>query len=412
MSAPKFTFSINGAAAVTAESMAAVADRMELSNMDTDTLSLAFRRGMARPLPLQPGDLVRVFMDEQPIFKGRVATVPVTMGSGTAEATVQLLGPWWELERWPALRQPAGGPVMLDTLLAQSQSTPRFGLYGGNVGLTSQGTTYTGYAALLALLGPEYLLRANPLWVTAKAPAGVIPIRQQEVSQMKVSQLVRRAASEWTPHTAVWYDYSQEPPVMHFSRMSDAGPDAQVEMVRSTTPWSLAYDMTTGSPAEVPEVLTAGTAPLSGYAFTLRYDMVPPVALVRYEGTGGPGVQYYPAATQAIVPDALWVLVDNGVPAAGSAQLLYEMYATLRAEGEITLEGRTIHLSARPGRVWDILGDDQATGRAAGAVLWTQRVTHSLMEGRTVCQVGYPAHLGCQDVIDQLAIIRRLGVLG
>lgn len=236
MSAPKFTFSINGAAAVTAESMTATADRMELSNMDTDTLSLAFRRGMARPLPLQPGDLVRVFMDEQPIFKGRVATV-------------QLLGPWWELERWPALRQPAGGPVMTDTLLAQAGSTPRFQLYGGNVGITSQGTTYTGYAALLALLGPEYLLRANPLWVTAKAPAGVIPIRRQEVSQLKVSQLVRRAASEWTPHTAVWYDYSQEPPVMHFSRMSSAGPDEQVEMVRTTTPWSLAYDLTSGAPA-------------------------------------------------------------------------------------------------------------------------------------------------------------------
>lgn len=410
MSYPRYTLSVNGGAEITVESVSARLTTLDLVNQGVDSLSVSFPRGIARPMPFQPLDLVRVFMDGTPIFRGRVSTQVAAVSGQSLDVSLRLLGPWYELDRWPALRNVNGAPALLDTTVAQANYSPRFDLYGGNVGITAQGTTYTGYAALLALLGPEYLLRSDPLWITAKAPAGVIPIRQQEVNQLKVSQLVSRCVNEWTPHTAVWFDYSTLPPTLYMTRMSDLGPEAQVEINRSSSPWTVDYDLTAGSTPEVPVELTVGQSPLVSYSLTRRDDMIPPATHIRYEN-GGAGTQVFPVGAQTTVPDALWLLVEGATPAGGTAEFLHETYSALRVEGSLVLAGRTIDLRARPGRVWTILGDDEATARGT-AVLWTQRVTHDLAKGISTCQVGYPTQLGCSTIVEQLNVIRRMGVLG
>lgn len=401
---PVYSLSIAGAAAVSAEALGVQLTRRERWTQRTDTLSLTVPRGLARPFPLQPGQQVTVYADGAPFFAGRVPNQAARLAASDQAVAISLLGPWDTLDHWPALRNRNGALAWSDVLADTTQLTPRWDNFANT---SHTDTVLAGVAAFYAMAPVEWILRASPPFILGTWPAGIKVPAWQEVSGLMVSQVVQQCLY-WMPDVATWVDYTGPVPVLNAQRMQGSSSVYFVSLDRAPTPYGFVSAMDTAS--EVPVQVTLGQDGVSAADLTLRYDMLPSVVNIVTENSSGAYVstQRYPTSTSPNARDALWVLRDS-VPDGGSALALYEALATLRLEGTLTLDagdGRP-DPRARPGRVWDILGDDVATGRGT-AIAWTQSVSDDLATGVTTCTLGYPRHLGVSDFLSLGARAARL----
>lgn len=398
----RFTLSINGAAEVTAESIGARLKTRQRFTQQADVLSLEIPRGLGGgPVAIQPGDRVRVLLDDVPFFSGRMPYSSGVLAAANQSVSLQIRGPWYELERWTRLTRltpPTStyvAPSLTQTLADTAFDSSRFKLFANNVG----GAVYfVGYSMLLAIYAMEWLTQSDPHFVSGTIPAGIVPPATEWMENANVAQVLQRCMY-WMPELCSYFDYSTEVPTLHFTRTIDTGTMPGFAVDHVGTPWGVDYITDVGY--ESPVTLALGAPPLQSFTPTLRPDMIPSCVQVRTEdGSGGAlGISRYPTAVSPNSPDARWIRRTDATPPAGMAQYLYEAMSALQVDGQLVISAGAPYADARPGRVWEITGDDDLTGNADGARVVTQSVTDDLYTGVTTCAVGYPRHLQAGELI-------------
>lgn len=418
MSAPRYSLSINGASEVSFESLRIQPRQRVRHSLRTDTLSVTFPRGLAGSIPLQPDDHVAVFLDSQPFFSGRVDERPQHLqGAEAGSVALQILGPWQWLEGWPALRDftvtydPGGG-------IAAVQDN---GTLSGQFDLFRSDSTVgdllsTGEQSLWQLMPIEFRQRANTSTVAgtvsigseftvADIPAGQTPPNSQSVSNVSVAEVLRMC-NRWQPNVNWWMDYSTTPPTLRalpsYAMALSGGVDNYFVGIDRTllnaapVPPRWDYDYYVHSEEEVAVALSVAPGGLATFRGGVRWDLVPSVVTVR----GSNGWTQYPSGLSVNDKRAVWLQRSGSTPPTKLVEYLYKSLATPRLEGSLVINPGTGFPSpdARPGRVWDLIGDDDATARGT-AVAATTSVSDDLMSGITTCELGLPRHLGVGELL-------------
>lgn len=417
MSRPVYSVSINDGAEVSAESLGLQLRQRVRGSLRTDSLSVSVPRGMGRPMPVQPDDKVQVFCDGQPFFAGRADEKPsFLLSDGSHSAGFQILGPWAWLESWPALRD-------VNPVYAQASGIPAVeddGVLTGYWDLfrednTIGGLMSTGEQAVWAIMPVEFRQRAAPEFTLADIPAGQTPPNYQSISNITVAEVLR-LCNRWNPAVGWWMDYSTTPPTL---RAMPAEPitlgggisNYWVGIDRSIVPappvpdqWTFNYYVHSEQETALPlSIAPGGVATFRG---AVRNDMVPSVVTVR----GNSGWTQYPAGVSVNNRRAVWLQRAGSTPPTAIVEYLYRQLATPRLEGSVVINTGTgkPYVEARPGRVWDLQGDDIATGRGV-ALATTQLVTDDLVTGLTTCELGLPRHLGLGEMLSLTVWARLMG---
>lgn len=395
MAQKPYTLSINGAAAVSAEAAGVRLRTRVRQNQAPDSVVMEVPRRVGGPFLLQPGDRVRIYLDEAPFFSGRVPVTGALQSAADGRQSLTVQGPWHEMGRWTVLAQEtdASDPVLDDDVSDSGDWTSRIFLYNNGAG----GVVTSGTDLMSRMRQYEWLKRADPDWVMGTVPSGVAPPRWEVATGLRLNQLVQRAL-QWQPGTLAWFDYSVFPPVLNVTKMISTGSVPLITYNRATSPYTLAYASGTG--AEVPEDLTLGAPPVRGWTLSRRADMVPSCVHVRTEDSSTYteiAQQRDPPAQTPNAEDALWVLREDVAAAGGTASFLLDMLGVLQVDGSLTLQGTGgPYELARPGRVWALAGDDELTD---GTLCVTQSVQDNLQTHETLCRVGLPRQLGIEDLM-------------
>lgn len=403
MSQPIYTLSIDGAAQIAPESIGAQLLKRERHSLKTDSLTIGFVRLLNGALPLAYNSRVKVYSDGLPFFEGRVAQPGHDQAANNGRYSVTLLGPWDFLERWPALRDfnaGFGGAYGVPAWVAGSTSTSDNWAWGIQNGT---GLMATGYQALYSLAAVEYAQTSDPWFTVADIPAGETPPDSQNVTGQKVADIVR-LCSRWTPQIAWWFDYDTTPPTLRAMPMEPMTLSGAVSLYwvgidrtgvtgPGSAPPRWEFTNYVHSEEETAVAIALGQDATS-FSGRVRWDMVPSALRIRTSS----GSRTHPIGAETHAPDVTWLARAGGSVPAALAEYLYNSLATPRLEGTLVLPGGRPSIIARPGRVWDITGDDEATSRGI-AKAWTQSVSDDLLTGATTCTLGFPGNLGAGQML-------------
>lgn len=403
-----FTISINGAAAVDIQSLRGrVASRRQI-NQGAGSCRLEFVRRLGETPPVAFDDLVRIWMDGAGYFYGQATAPAFRNDGGSGLYSVEIRDPWGRLDELNFCRgygpddgSPTGdfdvgfvvpyvSEVVTSTTIGGYLSTRtilgRSGLLSWTDFLTfdeqmTEIMTY-GSSRLTKSGGATFGLPSG--WLGFSGPAVVLP---EEIANLKTSEVATKLL-RWAPDAATWFDYAG---------LTEAG-----------HPSFYLGKMSTATPRVIP---IGGRGGARVQEIRVRDDMRVAGVVLRFENTDGsstpyriynwwtPLMQQYPAGTQANNPrvfaQALNLPTDYLVPA-NLAELLYNALSARVVEGTLTLVGRDLDLSLRPGLAVELSGDDAAW--PAGARLYVQEVTDDPANGTQTLRCGYPGHLGVTDL--------------
>ena len=248
MSTP-FSIAINGAEAVTMQSLGLAFTGLELANMNTDVASLKWtRRRASEACPIAHNDTVEIFRSSTRLFRGRAR-----LGTVTNEGMpIRVLGPWSHFdEQVYQLSLETGnlgmpdGLVLGDTYVVTyapytlhvSQSSPHNvtftvttrSRYTGWPATTGESDVNMGWASRCWLFRPSgssgqiyttiadewarvmtYFSTVNPTALLTEGIASfgsALAPRVRTVSDIAVSEAIRQVLA-MKPDAAVWWDYS------------------------------------------------------------------------------------------------------------------------------------------------------------------------------------------------------------
>lgn len=411
-----YTLSIDGGAEVSAESLGVQLRQRQRFSLKTDTLTMSLPRDLAGPVALQPGQWVQIYQDSQPFFYGRVPKSTFRLGpSGSLALALQ--GPWEIFERWPALRDynvGYGGTFGVPAFVPWSTALRgNWYLFGHNA---FSGLCPTGYQMLYQLVPLEFL-DASAHFTIAPMPAGETPPNSQVLVNSQVSDVLR-ACARWTPAVNFWWDYDTTPPTlrsMPSEEMTLSGGvnlywveiDRTLVSGPGSAPDRWELDYYTHTEFETPETVWLGSsAQIVAEEATVRWDMVPSSLTIR-----GSSMSTWPAGADTNAAAATWLTRNGGTPPAALTEFLFKSLATPRLEASLTLRASNglPWPTARPGRVWDIQGDDSATARGIATAI-TQSVTDDLVSGLTTCTLGHASQLGLGDLLSLSRWAKSLGM--
>lgn len=429
MSTP-YTIKINGASAVTMQSLGLAFGALELLNMGVDSASLRWmRRRASEACPLAFNDTVEIFRSERRLFRGRAR-----IGTRTEEgAAIKIVGPWSHLEEHTVtaslysasvnslLGPRPGDTVVINYIAGTVIATTGGGSYtvppgpdlvvtwtwgytysytgGATVGVFNINLSRTGRFWLFrpgGTVGQVYTTLAdqfdalmdhaawvmNPdLWtVGTKAFGGTVVPKARTVADATLADCVKQCLA-MKPDAAIWWDYSgADVPVLN----------ARVASLETAT------ELTVGT--------RSGQA-LQGFSLTALDELVPEGVIVRWEGdadaSSGVGVasdaDVYPTTTSPTSQRVLTHTVERETPyVSGLAQEVYTSLAVRRAQGQLMVVDPDFSLGLRPGAVLSLAGEPDL----AGIQLWVQGVSWSPSDGLARLSVGYPAHLNLRDRVD------------
>lgn len=419
-----FTISINGAAAVSLESLALGLQSLELSNMQTDQVTLAWTRdGLDEICPLAELDDVEVYLNGGRIFVGRVRLGAVRRDG----CMVYVRGPWSHLDEFIAHEKTSGGVGLLRVGDTVTQSVgDGFAVWNGATWVVVDGDIEwtVGYATVydpgnpnvgtlnvnryctsrfwlftqetlphLSLQGQvtKLLLYIDHIADVPMFDVGAIDLgaligpKARTVQDISVAEAMRQTLAA-KPDAAVWWDYG-----------GSGLPEIRMRVAS----------------AETPLVLTIGEQVLTDYDLTPVEDLKVAGVVIRVEleasestGRGRPySMEAYPAGATASYERRVMVqtITEEGSPGAGLAQALYDSLNVDRVRGSLTILDPDWSLGLRPGMVITLEGDAMLEGYE----VWVQSVRWSPETGLASLTVGYPDHLQLQELADLRAFFRR-----
>lgn len=457
MNLPVFTMQINGGAVMNCVDAGWSVESLTRRNQQPDVLTLARHLNAARTTAMiLLDDRLQFFMDGRPFFAGTAQAPSFRIGESAREASVQILGPWFDLQKLTFVRTPPRLVSSNYVYLPQVEGDTFVTTFGDGVQVwngTAWVTPTTGthfvwareddFTGTGTALDPWYLdiarytsargLLHDPDWdhppyyrttqaeilslvsyaldihdnlgldapfaadlgtLTASLGASATP-RFRTFQDRRVADLISEALAP-KPDAAVWFDYSTIPPTL---QMAVAGAET---------------------------TLTPGAAPLRSLDARPMSGAKPVGIVVKWEYTDAAVWQYrgwkltalfdkYPADVLMHDPGVLTVTVDYDGPAAfrpEMAEALYNSLATLRATGSLVLCGMKPVESAaiRPGLTYRLAGDDQLSQ----VQLLVQDPTWNIRANTVSCSLGYPRSLDLQQLMDLRgwAIVTRDGWAG
>ena len=414
-----FSLSIDGGAAVSAESAGVQLRQRQRGSLRTDQLVMSFPRQMGGPVAVQPGQWIQVYLDNAPFFYGRVPRSTFRLSDSSGSQAVSLQGPWELLERWPALRDfngTYGGTYGIPAFVTASTALrASWSLFAHNS--FGSGICPTGYQMMYQLVAAEFM-DASTHFTVAAFPAGETPPNTQALSgETKIADVLRMCA-KWTPGVSFWFDYETSPPTlraMPFEPMSLSGGVSlywvEIDRTLVTGPgsapdrWDLDYYVHTDSET-AEDVWLGSSAQIAALEASIRWDMVPDALVVRSSA----GMNVWPAGSTTNAASVTWLERSGGTPPSALTEFLFKSLSTPRLEASLTLNAGTGRPwpTARPGRVWNLLGDDSATGYGTAAAV-TQSVTDDLLTGVTTCELGLSRSLGVGELLSLSQWAKQLG---
>jgi hypothetical protein len=206
-------------------------------NQGRDTV--AFRHGSGDALTAAPAfaafESVRIFRDGNPWFSGIITGLPA---AGTAAGEGQnyvVSGPWWYLENtiyqqaWNVVADPSSGESTLETTWKSHL------ILGQNV----SGGTLTLRQQLVDIL--DYAIAAGAPMDYQLAESGLdFQFPMDECRDLGCAEALQRVL-RWAPSFRLWFDYSEEIPVLHCTGCAGG------------TPWNLSLSDGVESLAVAPQ---------------------------------------------------------------------------------------------------------------------------------------------------------------
>lgn len=398
----------------------------QLVNQAADTCGLSFV-GMRPPKVggLRKDEIIRILRNGAGWFTGRVLA-PVRDARGTGEsATVQLNGPWSDLDR----------VIFCQVGLYYQKDTANL-----NLGPVIGGTQFQPGAS--PVLTSTVLLGQNDL-TGAPIPAGdsikdalaygISKGARFQVGDVNIAQVIPAAkvtdqtcagiikqVLKWMVDVTVWFDYTTDPPTLNMKARSNRA--------------ALTLQMGDGNPAQPPQVANATLQArpdlvISGVA--LQYVRQVDTQTDSATGSVSASINTLETDTAGADPYGLGGIVatieltggtldttgagNNGLtfepPPVGLAQTLFAASSILHYQGTINLKAQdTINGGNWIGKVVNIAGGDEDWTNMRAAV---QSARDSMAKGESQLTVGPPVQLGPADLAALLTANRsRVPVTG
>lgn len=396
---------------------------LTFNNLSEDTCELTWVRESGDIPPFLFDDLVRIYTSEggpEPeyrlIFLGRVGPGSESASDSDMSESFTLSGPFGDLRRHIFTRTPTGiGEVDYGDILTIGDQTV----------IITAGITTIDFFTTPIQVPPGYVIDArghlfDPPWPPIPPTYRHLKDQVTELLQYIVDRLDDEPGgvtfqfdpADWAffgadvtpkfrtfqdrnvadllieclsvkPDAAVWFDYSQEPPVLHIDKASEV------------TPTSIALGE--------PPVVSLRGAP--------RADLVVSGVVIRYDWSEWAGAGYnrgwcptwqvdtYPPAAKA--DDARVVTMTQVEYVfwrdSNLAQPIYEAMSVLRFQGSLVYDDTALEAGWHPGMTLEVTGDADAINRGQ---LLIQSAAWNAATGQWTLTLGLPAILGIETLKD------------
>lgn len=426
---------INAGAWTAIESLGWQCGPLRRVNLGVDTISLSKVLGSVNEsLGIAYGDTIRLRLDGTTIFRGTAQAPTYTGNEETLTASIEVFGPWWDMQRICYTRYfptvDTGLPPNLGSTLTVAGGAE---IWDGTAWVIATDTTYkfarqANFSASPKEIDVSAWLSARGLILDPELAPGFADYRTVKEEVRALAEYLDRSYSHRSasPPFALDYDDLEDgigtdaaPRFRTFQDRSVA--DLLRDLVSARPDVSGWFDYSVDPPAfhlaaaslQTEEPLTPGEAPLAAWDLRPRPDLKPTgvILLYTYEPSAfnadrGFALAYtvdkYPAT---VIPTDPGVLVHSIPPSdplivqTGVAQTYYEALADVRAEGTVILRGFSADLDAagwRPGK--KIVLDGFAA--LADVECLIQSTSWDLSTGNVTLNVGIPRVMDCQTFRD------------
>lgn len=452
-----FSMSINGATAVSCEAAGwSVDGGLVRRNMAADSVTLrrAVRAGETS-IGIAVGDVVNVYLNGDYFFVGTAQALAFSFTDGRSSASVQLLGPWWNLEQLTFVRCPptlsgVDYTHLPHVLGGTFVTTPGDGIqeWNGTAWVTPSTGTYYQWGRADDFSSPNHTgadashrkildiarftsargFTCDPNWTDYIAnPSSIYRTMQAEIKALVTYALWIYNSSGLgltAPFTAdlatltANMGASASPRYRPYQDRKVA--ELIIELMAVKPDASIWWDYSAGVPVmhmgvaseEVESELTPGLPPLRSLDAAPRTGLTMTGVVIRWEYTAATAWPYrgwkqvalfdkYPLTCLAHEPGVLVHSVDfdgSTLFLPTLAESLYNSLSPLRATGTLVLGDLTDAeaLAIRPGMVYRVAGDELLSQ----AQLLIQETRWNPMDGSVTCSLGYPRALDLQTLRD------------
>jgi len=361
--------------------------QLEFMSLDSDilTFEVAASDISAEP-PFAYGARIDLYCDSVRWFTGTVKELPASLSANRDSNRFVIANPWFDLNR----------VIFQDDRYVQiDPDNAEAGTFKTN---NTSVVLFQTLAGVLRTNGAQIsraLQYANSHGVSLQIgtidPAIKVPF--QEATDVTCAEVIRRCC-QYQPDTVSWFDYTTNPPTIHFQRRSNLS--------------GVTLDLAAGN-----FVISAEPSP--------RYDLRPDgikLFIERYTTSEGSTRIWYqeqiagnahegPGCIVSTIPCMSTTSNEDDFVPRTLAQDYFNSVSALQWEGSIKLAEVECSGLLRPGKMLNL-----ANGRAAWATMaaLVQSVVMDLDQGRTTVKFGPPTQLGTQDFLELARISRKTTV--